>query len=289
MGSNVHLLPDQIQQQKLTYISQIMTGKCISRSCEDMDETVLTAAQFKAIATDNPALLEKIELENRVSELKLLQRNYENEQAELEKKITRIYPGQIARCEKNIKEIAADAEMLKKTEGKGFSVILEGKRYDKRAEAGKKLLTYAGPLKGLEEETRQVGEYRDFTLSIYKTEWLMKLCLDGNHSYTCGVSETAIGTASRLENLAEQIPRYLDDERHDLENIKIQLEAAKKAYGVPFAYEAELAEKSARLSEVETELELGKGDDQDVIMDESVDEESSYTENCPTPDIGIAL
>lgn len=279
----------QIQQQKLTYISQVMTGKCIARSCEDMDETVLTAAQFKAVATDNPALLEKIELENRVSELKLLQRNYENEQAELEKKITRIYPARIARCEKNIKEIAADVGMLKKTEGKGFSVILEGKRYDKRAEAGKKLLTYAGPLKGLEEETRRVGEYRDFTLSIYKTEWLMELCLDGNHSYTCGVSETAIGTVSRLENLAEQIPRYLDDERHDLENIKIQLEAAKKAYGVPFAYEAELAEKSARLSEVETELELGKGDDQDVIMDEEVSDEANHAEDSPEAGIGIAL
>lgn len=92
----------QIQQQKLTYISQIMTGKSIARSCEDIDETVLTAAQFKAIATDNPALLEKIELENRVSELKLLQRNHENEQAELERKITRIYPSEIARHEKNI-------------------------------------------------------------------------------------------------------------------------------------------------------------------------------------------
>ena len=117
----------------------------------------------------------------------------------------------------------------------------------------------------------------------------MELCLDGNHSYTCGVSETAIGTASRLENLAEQIPRYLDDERHDLENIKIQLEAAKKAYGVPFAYEAELAEKSARLSEVETELELGKGDDQDVIMDEEVSDEVNHAEDSPEAGIGIAL
>ena len=84
---------------------------------------------------------------------------------------------------------------------------------------------------------------------------------------------TAIGTISRLENLIERIPQYLKEEQYDMEDVKIQLESAKKEYGVPFAYETELSEKSARLSEVETELELGKGDDQDIIMDENGQDE----------------
>lgn len=265
----------QIQQQKLTYISQIMTGKSIARSCEDIDETVLTAAQFKAIATDNPALLEKIELENRVSELKLLQRNHENEQAELERKITRIYPSEIARHEKNIAEITADMEALKATEGREFSIVLEDKRYDERVKAGKRLLLAARMLEDSKEEQRQIGEYRKFSLSICKRWMNQELHLTGSHQYSCEMGITEIGTISRLENLIERIPEYLKYEQLDMEEVKVQLESAKKEYGVPFAYEAELSQKSARLSEVETELELGKGDDQDVIMDEGVQDKGT--------------
>ena len=86
---------------------------------------------------------------------------------------------------------------------------------------------------------------------------------------------TEIGTISRLENLIERIPEYLKYEQLDMEEVKVQLESAKKEYGVPFAYEAELSQKSARLSVVETELELGKGDDQDVIMDEGVQDKGT--------------
>ena len=98
----------QIQEQKLRFITQVTTAKNIARSCEDIDETVLTAAQFKAIATDNPQLLEKMELENRVSELRLLQRNHQDEQALLERKITQRFPNDIENCKKKIEKLQAN-------------------------------------------------------------------------------------------------------------------------------------------------------------------------------------
>ena len=98
----------QIQEQKLRYITQILTGKHIARSCEDVDETVLSAAQFKAAATDNPMVAQKMELENRVTELKILRGAWSNEQLSLERKISTIYPGQIKRYEKEIEQIGED-------------------------------------------------------------------------------------------------------------------------------------------------------------------------------------
>ncbi|MBC8560781.1 GNAT family N-acetyltransferase [Clostridiaceae bacterium NSJ-33] len=277
----------QIQQQKLSYITQIMTGKCIARSCEDIDETVLNAAQFKAIATDNPQLLIKMELENRVSELRLLQRNHENEQSELERLISRTYPAQIAQHEKNIMEISADVDSLKQTEGKDFSIVLEGKTYDERGKAGELLLLYVRMLKDSKDKERLIGEYRGFTLSVYKDTWFFPhIQIAGEHKYCCDLGETAIGTISRLENLTERIPQYLKAESLDLESVKGQLESAKKQYGAPFPYEAELSEKSAQLSEVETELELGKDDSEEIIMDENEDG-AENTGNCSAQQVSV--
>lgn len=126
----------QIQEQKLRYITQILTGKHIARSCEDVDETVLSAAQFKAAATDNPMVAQKMELENRVTELKILRGAWSNEQLSLERKISTIYPGQIKRYEKEIDQIGEDIKLLNQSAGSDFSIVLDGKRYTERSEAG---------------------------------------------------------------------------------------------------------------------------------------------------------
>ncbi len=260
----------QIQEQKLRYIMQIMTAKSIARSCEDIDETVLTAAQFKAIATDNPQLLVKMELENRVSELKLLQRNYQSEQSELERNIQRIYPAEIAQHEKAITEITADIESLKPTEGKDFEITLDGKVYDERVKAGEMLLLYSRMLKENGEEEMTVGEYRGFTLKIQKGFWdSQSLVIVGSHRYSAEMGTTEIGAVTRMENMTERIPNMLEPEKRRLSEVRSQLEEAKKQYGQPFAYEEELSEKSAALSDVNTELELGKAEDEEVILDEN--------------------
>jgi len=117
----------QIQEQKLKYITQVMTGKSISRSCEDMDETVLSAAEVKAIATSNPLLAEKMEVDNEVARLKLLKGNWNNERLLLERNIRNRYPETIAYCENKIASILRDMESLKKTGGKDFSIVIEVK------------------------------------------------------------------------------------------------------------------------------------------------------------------
>ena len=262
----------QIQEQKLRYITQIMTAKSIARSCEDIDETVLTAAQFKAIATDNPKLLVKMELENRVSELKLLQRNYQSEQSELERNIHRLYPAQIVQHEKNITEIAADIERLKETQNRDFLMTLDGKAYDERVKAGEMLLLYSRMLKDSGEEEKTVGEYRGFTLKIQKGFMdFLNFVLTGTHRYSAELGTTEIGAITRIENMADRIPQMLEPEKRRLSEVCSQLEEATKQYGQPFAYEAELSEKSAQLSDVNTELELGKAEDEEVICDENAE------------------
>ena len=269
----------QIQEQKLRYITQIMTSKSISRSCEDIDETVLTAAQFKAAATNNPQLLVKMELENHVSELRLLQRNYQNEQSELDRNIHRIYPAEIAQHEKAITEIAADIEMLQGTAGKDFSVTLDGKVYDERVKAGEMLLLYSRMLKDSGEDEMAVGEYRGFALKIQKGYWdSQSLVMTGKHRYSADMGTTEIGVITRMENMTERIPQLLEPEKRKLSEVQNQLEEAKKQYGQPFAYEAELSQKSAELSDVNTELELGKAEDEEVIIDEN--EQSNGEQDC---------
>ena len=269
----------QIQEQKLRYITQIMTAKSIARSCEDIDETVLTAAQFKAIATDNPKLLVKMELENRVEELRLLQRNYQNEQSELDRNIYHIYPSQIAQHEKAITEIAADIERLKETQDSDFSITLDGKVYDERVKAGEMLLLYSRMLKDSGEDEKTIGEYRGFTLKIQKGFMdSQNIIITGTHRYSAEMGTTEIGAVTRVENMTNRIPQMLELEKRRLSEVCVQLEEAKKQYGQPFAYEVELSEKSAQLSDINTELELGKSEDEEVIMDEN--EESDEEQDC---------
>lgn len=159
----------QIQEQKLRYITQILTGKHIARSCEDVDETVLSAAQFKAAATDNPMVAQKMELENRVTELKILRGAWSNEQLSLERKISTIYPGQIKRYEKEIDQIGEDIKLLNQSAGSDFSIVLDGKRYTERSEAGEAFgLLYRMIKEGAKDDSEEfeIGAYRSFPLYL---------------------------------------------------------------------------------------------------------------------------
>ena len=145
-----------------------MTSKSITRSCEDIDETVLTAAQFKAIATDNPEVLIKMELENRVSELRILQRNYQNEQADLARKINVTYPKDIEDYDNKIKAISADIENLKQTENTDFNMTLDGRTYTERTEAGEMLTALSRSLLQSREDFVEVGTYRGLHIKLMK-------------------------------------------------------------------------------------------------------------------------
>lgn len=268
----------QIQEQKLKYITQVMTSKNITRSCEDIDETVLTAAQFKAIATDNPEVLMKMELENRVSELRILQRNYQNEQEKLERKINVTYPKDIEDYKKKIGAITADIEILKQTENADFNMTLDRKTYTERTKAGEMLTALSRSLLQSGEESIEVGEYRGFKLKLMKRmigEVMVQL--EGSYHYITTLGLSGIGDITRIENLAKGIPKQLQLAQQGLDDIKRQLDECYVQYGKSFLYEAELSEKSAKLTEINTTLELGKEQEDDVIMDE--DSRDKYTAN----------
>ncbi len=261
----------QIQEQKLRYITQILTGKHIARSCEDVDETVLSAAQFKAAATDNPMVAQKMELENRVTELKILRGAWSNEQLSLERKVNSIYPGQIKRYEEEIVQINEDMKLLNQSSGSDFSIVLDGKRYTERSEAGEAFgLLYRMIKEGAKDDSEEfeIGAYRSFPLYL-SIGFISRLTLRHNHHYTTEVGTSASGAITRIENLAERIPSYLADAQRELEETQKQLAVAQQQVGQPFLYEEELSEKAAQLAEINTKLEFDSLQENEVILDEN--------------------
>lgn len=263
----------QIQEQKLRYIKQILTGRSIARSCEDVDETVLSAAQFKAAATDNPMLAQKMELENRVAELKILRGAWSNEQLSLERKVNTTYPNRIQQYQRQIEQISQDAALLEQSRDGNFSIVLDGKRYTERPEAGEALaLLYRRISEGRKKDDYdfEIGTYRGFRLYLSFDPFSAGLVLRGSSRYNTDIGSSGQGAITRIENLAERIPSYLTYAQRDLEEVQKQLEAARQQMGQPFIYEEELSEKVATLTEINTKLEFEslQGQESEVVLDE---------------------
>lgn len=287
----------QIQEQKLRYIKQILTGRSIARSCEDVDETVLSAAQFKAAATDNPMLAQKMELENRVTELKILRGAWSNEQLSLERKVNTTYPNRIQQYQRQIEQISQDAALLEQSRGGNFSIMLDGKRYTERPEAGEALaLLYRRISEGRKKDDYdfEIGTYRGFRLYLSFDPFSAGLVLRGSSRYNTDIGSSGQGAITRIENLAERIPSYLTYAQRDLEEVQKQLEAARQQMGQPFIYEEELSEKVATLTEINTKLEFEslQGQESEVVLDEDgerSDCKKAQSADCVLPGAGAEL
>jgi N12 class adenine-specific DNA methylase/adenine-specific DNA methylase/GNAT superfamily N-acetyltransferase len=262
----------QIQEQKLKYISQVMTGKSISRSCEDMDETVLSAAEVKAIATSNPLLAEKMEVDNEVVRLKLLKGNWNDERLTLERNIKSHYPETIANCETKIVSIHKDMEVKEKAGGKDFSIVLGGKTCNERVKAGEQLLLLA-KLNDLAAggEPWPVGEFRGFRIYLFRNAFKqLELLVKGENTYDTPLGESALGCITRLENVIEKIPTVLLNMEQKLSDTQTQLEEAHKEVQKPFEFELRLNKYLARQAEINTRLEFKELQKQEeVIFDEN--------------------
>ncbi|TYA15559.1 helicase [Paenibacillus faecis] len=255
----------QIQEQKLRYISQVMTGKSISRSCEDADETVLTAAEVKAVATGNPLLAEKMHVDNEVARLKLLKANWQNEQTVLENKIQKSYPAMIAACDEKAKKILTDIQTADQNRQTSFSIQIDGKTYEERPEAGEILLLLAN-MTDAGQPTVQIGQYCGFPLSLSRSIFeSVHLQIHGAETYFIELGESALGNLSRLENLIAKIPAMLRDIEQSREDTLLQLAAAQKEIGKPFEEEQKLQQLVARQSEIDFTLEFKELQDP-VIM-----------------------
>ena len=287
----------QIQEQKLRYIKQIFTGRSIARSCEDVDETVLSAAQFKATATDNPMLAQKMELENRVTELKILRGAWSNEQLSLERKVHTIYPSHIRQYQRQIEQISQDIALLEQTKGEEFSIVLDGKPYTERPAAGNEfalLYRMINESRAKDEFEFEIGFYRGFRLCLNLHPLSQGMALRGASRYSTDIGSSGQGAITRIENLAERISSYLTEAQRDLEETQKQLEAARQQMGQPFIYEEELSEKAAALTEINTKLEFEslQGQESEVILDENgerSDRKEDQSADCVLPGTGAEL
>jgi hypothetical protein len=270
----------QIQEQKLRYITQIMTSKSISRSCEDVDETVLTAAEIKAIATSNPLLAEKMSVDNEVTRLKLLKGNWMNERLILERNINTRYPDAIAWSERDIEETKRDIAVLEKHKGGDFLIEIDGKAYDERAAAGEALMTVIAAKCAVGEKQRPVGKYRGLDLYAERRNFAeTTLRLMGSAQYATTASDSALGNVTRIEHLAERLPGILSEAESKLTEARRQLEVARESVKKPFEYEDKLSEFLTRQSEINTQLEFRElSKQQDALLSEASAEDESEME-----------
>ena len=250
----------QLVESKQKFISQIMTSKSPVRSAEDVDEQALSYAEIKALASGNPMIKEKMDLDIEVSKLKLLKANHLSQKYALEDAISKGFPKQIAETQARITGYGADIATVKENthpNGDGFSPLtLAGVTYAEKKEAGAALLTMCQTM--LSPEATQIGSYRGLSLELafdtFAREYRLTMIGQLRHTVTLGTD--VFGNLQRMDNALEGLPIKEQACREQLSNLQTQLETAKAEVQKPFPREAELNTKTARLEELNSLLNL---------------------------------
>ena len=265
----------QLVESKQKFISQIMTSKSPVRSAEDVDEQALSYAEIKALASGNPMIKEKMDLDIEVSKLKLLKANHLSQKYALEDAISKGFPKQIAETQARITGYGADIATVKGNthpNADGFSPLtLAGVTHADKKEAGAALLTMCQTM--LSPEATQVGSYRGLTLELafdtFAREYRLTMIGQLRHTVTLGTD--VFGNLQRMDNALEGLPIKEQACREQLSNLQTQLETAKAEVQKPFPREAELNTKTARLEELNTLLNLDHKEPE--IVDAEPDED----------------
>ncbi len=274
----------QILEQKQRYISQIMTGRSAARSCEDIDEVVLQYAEFKALAVSDPSIRRKMEVDNEIYRLQTLKSAWKNEHTELQLKVSGYYPTAIRECEERIACAQADMEQYQKEKPSDFSIVLNRRMFDERAQAGEYLKILMVNLGKEVGDCLSVGFYAGFEIILKRSGFQgSELCLKAQGCYQTTAGEAATGNIIRIEKLAERLPAYIQEEKRKLEELYGQSEAAERQIEKPFREEEKLLEllkEQASLNlklefvEVEgDEMENGAGMQCERLADEQGEEE----------------
>ena len=265
----------QLVESKQKFISQIMTSKSPVRSAEDVDEQALSYAEIKALASGNPMIKEKMDLDIEVSKLKLLKANHLSQKYALEDAISKGFPKQIAETQARITGYGADIATVKENthpNGDGFSPLtLAGVTHADKKEAGAALLTMSQTM--LSPEATQIGSYRGLTLELafdtFAREYRLTMIGQLRHTVTLGTD--VFGNLQRMDNALEGLPIKEQTCREQLSNLQTQLETAKAEVQKPFPREAELNTKTARLEELNSLLNLDHKEPE--IVDAEPDED----------------
>ena len=274
----------QILENKQKFISQIMTSKSPVRACDDVDDTALSYAEIKALATGNPYIKEKMDLDIQVSKLKLLKANHTSQIYSLESDIARRYPREIAVAQGQIEALKTDMEAAKPLlaqDKEHFDMEISGKVYTERKEAGAAIIEACKALKAAGTEGR-IGSYGAFELHsrFDNFDKVFRLSIKGAWNYSMEVGKDPQGNILRITNALAGIERALPQVERRLETLEQQLAQAKEEAKRPFAQEAELAEKSARLAELNSLLNMDEKGGEDAL---GVDEDAAETEVADKP------
>ena len=263
----------QLVENKQKFIAQIMTSKTPVRVADDVDETALSYSEIKALATGNPLIIEKCNLDMEVAKLNMLKASYLNQRYSLEELVLREYPADIARITERIagyeKDVALATAHPKSQEG-FCGMVIEGKPYAEKEDAGRAILDVCSKMTG--SDAVLLGEYRGFSMVLaydgISNEY--RITLKGTLSHTVALGADVFGNITRLDNTLENLPGSLQAEKNSLEETKGQLENARAELDTPFAREEELAEKTARLKELNILLKV---DEKDKTLIDSVPDE----------------
>lgn len=260
----------QLVESKQRFIAQIMTSKAPARAAEDVDETALSYAEIKALATGNPQIIEKCNLDMEVSKLNMLRASHLSQRYALEELVLRKYPAEIKELNERIAGYEQDSTHLtehpKPAEGIA-PMVLGGVIYTERENAGKAIIEACTHMNGA--ETVSIGSYRGFSmlLSYDGAANEFRMVLKGKLSHTAVLGADAGGNVTRIDNALEKITEHLANARSQLAHTTEQLENARTEMTAPFPKEAELAEKTRRLNELNVLLNLNE-QDRPVMADE---------------------
>lgn len=265
----------QIVETKQKFISQIMSSKSPVRTAEDIDETALSYAEIKMLATGNPLIKEKMDLDNKVSEMKVLKQSYLSQKYAMQDSIAVTYPKEIQRLKASAAGYEKDMEFLKsqpESSGEFFcGMEVDGMYYSEKKEAGEAILKFC---KGMSSpDLTPLGKYRGFSMSVsYDTfSKTFDVLLKHDMSYSVSLGTDVFGNITRLDNALVNIPKRLEETARQLENVIKQKENAEAEVSKPFAHEEELTEMMKRLDELNVLLDDGKG--QDNVLDGEPEEE----------------
>jgi len=271
----------QLLEQKQRYISQVMTSKSPSRSVEDLDDMTLSYAEVKALATGNPHIREKMELEVEVQKLRLLKSEHYSNIYTLENKIASVFPRQIERLKEQIAAYMSDLDTVKPFAGADFAIVLNGVMYDDKKLAGEVLLKICS-LKKQTEGTMVIGTYKGLNMNLKLNSFDLRyeISLVGQATHRLELGHDLFGNLQRIENKVQAFGETLENLYRQLDRAREQLCAAEKEVKLPFNKEQQLTDMLIRLDEINHMLDMDKPNKHDKVVECNDDRESnSLTKN----------
>ena len=260
-------------ENKQKFIGQLMSGKSPARSIEDVDATALSYAEVKMLATGDPRIKEKMDLDIQVAKLKLLKSNHMAMKYEMEDKVLKYYPAKMAETRMFIRALGEDQAIrdLHPVKEDSFAMTIQGQTYTERKKAGEAIIAACQNMADPEKPV-ELGEYRGFPMTLKFIKGTFQVVLKQNLSYTAELGEDVLGNITRINHALEKIPENLEAQKRFLTTLEGELVNAKEEAARDFPQEQELAEKSARLAELNAELDKAERSKKKPAREESEQE-----------------